>query len=137
VKRQIKTLFHHGPYHMVVGLTTTCVNQYISPLTLWLSVRDHLQNMDCLTLHFKVRTVSINHCRLHSDCNCRFGLVYGVKSIHLIGWILSMWPSLFGGTDWDADIDRCYQSIHGFWTGLYQHIKLQFLLGFLIPWKVD
>jgi hypothetical protein len=26
-----------------------------------------------------------------------------------------------------------YQSIHGFWTGLYQHIKLQFLLGFLIP----
>ena len=38
---------------------------------------DHLQNMDCLALHFKVRMVSINHYRLYSDCNCRFGLAYG------------------------------------------------------------
>jgi hypothetical protein len=28
------------------------------------------------------------------------------KSMHLIGWTLSMWPSLFGDTDWVADVDR-------------------------------
>jgi hypothetical protein len=26
--------------------------------------------------------------------------------MHLIGWTLSMWPSLFRDTDWVADIDR-------------------------------
>jgi hypothetical protein len=29
-----------------------------------------------------------------------------IKSIHLIGWTFSMWPSLFRDTDWDADIDQ-------------------------------
>jgi len=34
-------------------------------------------------------------------------------------------------------IDWCYWSIHSFWTSLYQHIQLQFLLGFLIPWNIS
>jgi len=33
-------------------------------------------------------------------------LHFRIKSIHLISWTLSMWPSLFRDTDWNADIDR-------------------------------
>jgi hypothetical protein len=29
-----------------------------------------------------------------------------IKSIHLISWTLSTWPSSFRDTDWDADIDQ-------------------------------
>ena len=42
-----------------------------------------------------------------------------IKSMHLIGWTLSMWPSLFRDTDWVADIDRSKNRVLTGATGLF------------------
>jgi len=39
--------------------------------------------------------------------------------MHLIGWTLSMWPSIFRDTDWVADIDRSKNRVYTGATRLY------------------
>jgi hypothetical protein len=68
--------------------------------------------------------------------NCSFKCWY-----RQLVWTLSTWPSLFREYRLRCSYKRvqkpcinwCYRSKNGFWTNLYQHLKLQFLLGFLIP----
>jgi hypothetical protein len=42
----------------------------------------------------------------HHAVKYMFLLHIRIKIIHLIGWTLSTWPSLFRDIDWNADIDR-------------------------------
>jgi hypothetical protein len=86
-----------------------------------------------------LKCLPCNRSSTTSPNNLLLIIAYQNKNIHLIGWTLSTWPSLFHDTDWDADIDRSktvyrlwYRSVHGFWTGQCRYIKLQFLLGFVI-----
>ena len=75
--------------------------------------------------------------------------------MHLIGWTLSTWPSLFHNTDWDADIDQSI-SVHFWYRPVYicafilcvsdsgiqcnkhnSYWYVRQLVAFLILWKIS
>ena len=56
--------------------------------------------------------------------------------MYLIGWKLSMWPSLFRITDWISDIDRSVNCVFTGATGLYtvyEPVYIRFNRNFKTP----
>ena len=99
----------HPPFHK------TCVRAWLTVfISLLVAIIDRL-----VTIYtYRIYISGIQKCYIHL-LHIRIKII-----VHLIGWTLSTWPSLFRDIDWNADrpvqkpcIDWHYWSIHSFWTG--------------------
>jgi hypothetical protein len=74
----------------------------------------------------------------YQDIHTAQGSWYGPvpKMKHLIGWTLSMWPSLFRDIDWNADIDRSKNRVDWYYWSIHEYLFAYILINYNVIYNL-